>query len=102
MGKNNGGNVLAIFAMIIAIGSPGLSGYMFLTSEPQPEAEDQTITDIWYDSRESQYALTTSYTTVPDLELTITVIVGENVLIQFNGAFTIDPATTTTGGGIRL
>jgi len=98
MGKNNGGNVLAVFAMIIAIGSLGLSGYMFFIQEP----EDQTITEIWHDSRESGFAPGTSYATVPDLELTITVNAGEKVLIQFNGQFVVEPLATTSGGNIRL
>ena len=99
MGRNNGGNVLAIFAMIIAIGSLALSGYMFMLEEP---AEDQTITEIWYDSRESGFAPGTSYNTVPDLELTITVNAGEKVCIQFNGQFVITPILATNGGLIRL
>ena len=102
MGKNNGGNVLAIFAMIIAIGSLGLSGYMFLQEEPLPEGEEQKITEIWSDSRESGYSCSSSFTTVTDLELSITVNAGEKVFIQFNGGFTITPILATTGGQIRL
>ena len=89
MGRNNGGNVLAIFAMILAIGSLGLSGFMFLLEEPLPEGEEQTITEIWSDSRESGYSCSSSFTTVTDLELTITVNAGEKVFIQFNGGFDI-------------
>ena len=100
MGRNNGGNVLAFFAMIIAIGSLALSGYMFMT--PPPEAEDQTITGIWHDSRESGFAPGGSYNDVPDLELTITVNAGEKVFIQFNGEFIIAPLATTSGGSVRL
>jgi prophage tail gpP-like protein len=71
---------------------------MFFLQEP----EDQTITEIWYDSRESVYAPGSSYNTVPDLELTITVNAGEKVLIQFNGQFVITPILATNGGLIRL
>ena len=56
MGRNNGGNALAIFAMIIAIGSLALSGYMFLLEEQPIEGEEwgsstngstKTVGDWW-------------------------------------------------------
>ena len=100
MGRNNGGNVLAIFAMIIAIGSLALSGYVLTLNQTPSESEPQTITQIWFDSKESSYTLLTSFYDIPDLELTITVNTGENVYILFNGQFTVSSGTTS--GEIRL
>ena len=98
--RGSGGNGVAIFAMILAIGSLALSGYMYtLISEPS-ESEAQTITQIWYDSRESAYSCSSSFTDVTDLELIITVNAGEKVYILFNGEFTV--SSGTTGGGAKL
>ena len=79
--RGSGGNGVAIFAMILAIGSLALSGYVLTLNQTPSESEPQTITQIWFDSKESSYTLLTSFYDIPDLELTITVNTGENVYI---------------------
>jgi len=90
----NRSNGLAILALIIGIGGLGLGIYsVFFTPEP-------TIVQIWTAEQPTLYYTSTSYYDIPDMDLTISVNAGENVLISFNGEFTADSGVLVCG--VRL
>ena len=87
MGKGSG---LAVFALLIGLGGLGLGLYSVFILPNTIVAQttnNSEIKQIWTKEQPAVYYTTGSYADVPDMDLTITVNTGENVLILFNGQF---------------
>lgn len=76
---------------ILAIAGFGLSGYMYfkneiLIPEVPEDVEDTVIKNIWYaEQLDSIYFIPTSWTEIPNFNVTVTVNSGEFLYISFNG-----------------
>ena len=76
-----------IIIAILAIAGLGLSGFMFFKSEilVTEDAEDTVIKNIWYTEQlDSIYYIPTSWTEIPNFNVTVTVNSGEFLHISFN------------------
>ena len=83
-------NGLAVFALLIGLGGLGLGLYsVFILPNTiiAQTTNNSEIKQIWTAEQSAVYYTTGSYADVPDMDLTITVNTGENVLILFNGQF---------------
>ena len=100
MGKSNG---VAILALLIAFGGLGLGAYsVFILPDTiiAQTTNPSEIVQIWTVEQPAVYYTSSSYYDIPDMDLTITVNTGENVLILFNGQFKGDVGILI--GGVRL
>ena len=100
MGKGNG---LAIFALLIGLGGLGFgiySAFILPNTIIAQTTNPSEIVQIWTAEQPTVYYTSTSYYDIPDMDLSITVNTGENVLILFNGQFKGDVGILI--GGVRL
>jgi len=91
---------LAIFALLIGLGGLGLGLYSVFILQPTDPTNPSEIMQIWTAEQPTIYYTSTSYNDIPDMDLTISVNTGENVLILFNGEFTAGVGILI--GGVRL
>ena len=100
MGKGTG---LAIIALIIGLGGLGVGFYSVIilpTTIIQEVSGESKINQIWTVEQPTGYYPSGSYYDIPDMDVSINVNTGENVIISFNCEFTADVGVLI--GGVRL
>lgn len=101
--SKGGSVVLEVFTLLIALGALGLGAYSVFILPNTIEQQATTLSEIsqvWTVQQDSSYFTPPGYTKIPDMNVTITVIAGENVYFLFNAYYSASIGVLQ--GGVRI